>query len=367
MKRRWWTIARVLLPMALCLAASCNKSSQATGIIVKVNSDLNVPRDINQVVIVADTSGGMEVYRHTFDLGVGQGRVPLPVEDGLFPLDDAAAPVHITAIGQLDGTALVSRSATLSFVKGRKVLLELDLLAVCENVPCSQADWTCTSSGQCEPDTVNSADLPTFTDGVRGTSDAGFDGARADAPARDGALVDLPASARDLGSDLPAAVVDVSQDLGGDVAAGNSDLPDMAAPDRASSDGASDLPGVPGDGPTPDAAVIDVPATPRDSGGDVPVPAVDVPQDLGADVAAGDTEALDMAAADGEFGDGASDLLPGCDNACQTFYYDGDGDGFGVALLSRCLCEPSAPYTATIAGDCDDGRSQHHHLRGRRH
>ncbi len=39
--------------------------------------------------------------------------------------------------------------------------------------------------------------------------------------------------------------------------------------------------------------------------------------------------------------------------ACSNFYYDGDADGFGVNL-TQCLCVATAPYSATVGGDCDD-------------
>ena len=39
--------------------------------------------------------------------------------------------------------------------------------------------------------------------------------------------------------------------------------------------------------------------------------------------------------------------------ACSTFYYDEDGDNFGIAD-SACLCTAEAPYQAQIDTDCDD-------------
>ncbi|MEC8379822.1 MAG: putative metal-binding motif-containing protein, partial [Myxococcota bacterium] len=39
--------------------------------------------------------------------------------------------------------------------------------------------------------------------------------------------------------------------------------------------------------------------------------------------------------------------------ACSTFYYDEDGDNYGIAD-SACLCAPEAPYQAQIDTDCDD-------------
>ena len=38
---------------------------------------------------------------------------------------------------------------------------------------------------------------------------------------------------------------------------------------------------------------------------------------------------------------------------CKTFYYDPDTDGYGETGKSQCLCLPTAPYTAQLAGDCD--------------
>ncbi len=45
---------------------------------------------------------------------------------------------------------------------------------------------------------------------------------------------------------------------------------------------------------------------------------------------------------------------------CTTYYWDADGDGYGVALDSKCLCAPSGSYQATQAGDCDDSKGSVH-------
>ena len=36
------------------------------------------------------------------------------------------------------------------------------------------------------------------------------------------------------------------------------------------------------------------------------------------------------------------------------YYYDGDGDAYGVTGNTKCLCSPSGKYTATSGGDCND-------------
>ena len=48
------------------------------------------------------------------------------------------------------------------------------------------------------------------------------------------------------------------------------------------------------------------------------------------------------------------ELSPGC----STYYKDADTDGWGLVTDSKCLCKPSAPYTATVVGDCNDEAKQ---------
>ena len=45
-------------------------------------------------------------------------------------------------------------------------------------------------------------------------------------------------------------------------------------------------------------------------------------------------------------------------SGCTTFFYNKDGDGFGIDLLTKCLCAPEAPFTALVAGDCNDQNAQ---------
>lgn len=39
---------------------------------------------------------------------------------------------------------------------------------------------------------------------------------------------------------------------------------------------------------------------------------------------------------------------------CDTWFYDSDGDHYGLSTLSKCLCGLSGLYRATVGGDCDD-------------
>jgi hypothetical protein len=58
-------------------------------------------------------------------------------------------------------------------------------------------------------------------------------------------------------------------------------------------------------------------------------------------------------------GDGIDNNCNGTQNddgadGCTTYYFDGDGDGFGLAGLEKCLCVGEDDYTATDSGDCND-------------
>jgi hypothetical protein len=57
--------------------------------------------------------------------------------------------------------------------------------------------------------------------------------------------------------------------------------------------------------------------------------------------------------------DGADDDCDGLTDeedaiGCKRYYEDRDGDDYGIGTTGRCLCAPSALFTAPSPGDCDD-------------
>ena len=69
---------------------------------------------------------------------------------------------------------------------------------------------------------------------------------------------------------------------------------------------------------------------------------------------------------------GATEVCDGADNdcdgnvdeqnasGCTTYYYDGDSDGYGLALTNQCLCAPSGSFSALAVGDCNDSDASVH-------
>jgi hypothetical protein len=339
-----------LLPLGLLLSAGCNREGAPdTGIIVELASDLLVPDEINQVHLTAEDLQGNSLYDHIFDLGVGQNRYEFPFRVGLFPLHAASTPIHIAAVGQFNEKAVVSRSATLSFVSGKKVVLVLPLWAVCKKVTCKIAYATCKADGNCEPDAVESSQLPKYapnqpvfgTDAFTDMSDAG---ATLDAAADKS--VDAAASA-DADEDGPgssdAAAVEVGSNANVDVL---SEVPALLTPDAASEPDAS-LVGLTDAQAETGLVATDAPAAPSDVEPDLAEPAPDVAFDLTA-------PSLDVAA------DLAADVLTvACGGPDQRCCAGSVCTGSGCCVADICVANGATCSTGgtCAAGSCSSSAS----------
>ncbi|MBM4352460.1 MAG: hypothetical protein FJ109_01480 [Deltaproteobacteria bacterium] len=77
-------------------------------------------------------------------------------------------------------------------------------------------------------------------------------------------------------------------------------------------------------------------------------------------------ESGDCAPDDPAIHPGAEELCNGLDDDCDSetdegspadctvYYMDEDSDGSGLEAQFQCLCQPAPPYSALVAGDCDD-------------
>ena len=122
----------MLLVGSLLPACGGNGPIVPTGAVVEITSDFATPPldAVELTVFGADTV----FYDRTFVLASGSSGLPLRV--GLEPHGDPNASFQVMAVGQVGGAGIVTRSATLHFIVGRVVLLELPLRLICQGTSC---------------------------------------------------------------------------------------------------------------------------------------------------------------------------------------------------------------------------------------
>src|SRR5262245_21689476 len=111
-----WLSGRAALAAgaALAMLAACSPKGNGTLLVVRVDTDLAVPGQIDAVEIgvVPDRgSSSKDTYKLT-------GRAGLPVTLGLRPKGDPNFGVKVTARGLLSGTMVVSQTAAVRFTPG---------------------------------------------------------------------------------------------------------------------------------------------------------------------------------------------------------------------------------------------------------
>jgi len=161
-------MVRWLAGLALVVVfAGCSEDPR-TEIVVSVGSNLSVPGQLDQIHIGV-VGPDMELREATATLGDGQP--PLPRTLGLLHEEGPLGPLSIRVVGRMGGVDVVERRARTSFIEGRTLLLEMDLLASCLGTMCA-ASTTCTAGG-CQPVDVDPETLPEWEGGEPGI-DAGM-------------------------------------------------------------------------------------------------------------------------------------------------------------------------------------------------
>ena len=171
-------IAAAFVVVAGCAAAGC--ASEPTRIVVVTDSDLEVPAELAAVRFTIDSRGiGGTLDTRLVALDAGEAALPLvlPIVHQGGPL----GPIVIAAEGLRGAATSVERSAELSFVAGRSIVLELPLEAVCAAGPmdddrsgeCGQGR-TC-AGGACASRVIDASTLPEWRrrDALAAPTDAG--------------------------------------------------------------------------------------------------------------------------------------------------------------------------------------------------
>ena len=225
--------------LCLVLASGC-EVDQPTQIILVVDTDLQVPLELDRIKIRIEHMG-VTAYNLDYHLNPNtSGSTKLPGTLAIKTRKDPNHPVTITVTGFLDATEKVIRRARLPFAPEREVMLRMNLLRAClkEKVKCQAAE-TCTELG-CKKIDIDPASLPDWDEG---------------------------AANKGLDASPPPPDMGPSPDMGPDSAPPDGPTPDIKAPDMRLPDMASP------DAQAPDANVID--ASPLDTQitiGDAPRP-----------------------------------------------------------------------------------------------
>lgn len=169
-----------LIGLAALSVLDCSASGGGTTLVVSVYSDLAVGNEIDEIDVVV-AAGEL---RYPFAIGSGSGRVGLPIHVALTPGGKADQQFEVQAIALLSSAAVVSQSATISFVPGTKQEIVLLLARSCVSVPRCDTGFTC-DKGACVPigsagtrrPFGSDAGADAVSDGSTGSAGAGAGGA----------------------------------------------------------------------------------------------------------------------------------------------------------------------------------------------
>jgi hypothetical protein len=212
------TFSACALGLLLSVAAC---TPDRTMLVVRVQSNIGVPSDMNSVRVVVNHAGHL-IQDLPFSLEAGaQGTHTLPLQVGLLSPSGGGADVEITVNGLLGSTLVVSQDAVTSFVKGKSLVLDMFLAAECENFDCQDPNKTCTKGQVCVAKNRAADTLPVFdphpphpsTDSGAGDGEGGAGGTGAG----DASDVDTPAD----GAGGGAGGGDASDDTSGQAGAGD--------------------------------------------------------------------------------------------------------------------------------------------------
>jgi hypothetical protein len=164
--------------------AACSKDKKVTEIILEINSNLQIPTEMNAFYLSVWSNARNQPFERTYKLGKGEGLFMLPAQLTLVP-SGTDMTVNVKIIGLHTDDQVISREVSTSFVKGESKLLHIDLLRSCLRRVCP-TNQTCISADTCTDVIIDPNALSTFKPSELGkpsvepdsglTSDGGIDG-----------------------------------------------------------------------------------------------------------------------------------------------------------------------------------------------
>jgi len=180
-------LARLALLGLAALAGACS-GAKVTELVVAVGTNLAVPAELDALQLEIARASKPTVVR-LLPLVASPGSadsITLPCTIGIFPGADPSELLTITAAGLKGSARVVERSAKLTFVPDRIILLRLDLLRSCVGVTCAPG-LTCDGGTCVSPEIKEPWLLPDYDEAValrrlEGGAGDGRADARTDAP-----------------------------------------------------------------------------------------------------------------------------------------------------------------------------------------
>lgn len=205
---------RRLLLLVLCGLFACKKAEPNTQIVISVDTDFDVPAQLDAVRFKIDKqlAGGKDDTRLDRDESlVGKAPGDFPLTLAMTSVESGKPTVRVTVTGKRRGEDVVTRQAIVSFRSGQTLALPMNLVTACEGKVCEEG-FTCGDDGECEsivrddldpwqgrpPDLDGSAGMPSADAGPMDGGGAGDGGSNAGPEA---GAVD---AGKDAGGDEPA-------------------------------------------------------------------------------------------------------------------------------------------------------------------
>jgi sugar lactone lactonase YvrE len=151
-------------------AASCGGG--AGQLMVAVQTDLDIPKDIDKVKIEVSVRGVPKYGEEFENIGSASDALKLPATLALLPPDDPKAPVRVVVNGYKRGVLRVSREAVTTVPEDRLATLHIKLQVLCVDYVSGDAaienecpDGLTCISGSCQSVEVDEDSLPDFGEG----------------------------------------------------------------------------------------------------------------------------------------------------------------------------------------------------------
>ncbi len=147
-------VASLAILPCVAVAAACSGSTE---LVLVVDTNLEVPAEMDEVVVSVTGPGGLTVSGSEQLTAAGAPSFPLTL--GIRPRGDQLGPIDIAVTGRLAGSFVIERDVQTTLSEGESKVLHVFLVRACLDVSCADGE-SCGRQG-CE--SVEVTELPSWT------------------------------------------------------------------------------------------------------------------------------------------------------------------------------------------------------------